>query len=899
MKIKSTFKKTLLIVTLFFSSFQGKAQAFSEDFANITTLVPGGWFMKNNSSPNGLTGWFQGNTAVFNAQNGAANSYIGANFNNSTLANTISNWLLTPTVTLRNGDVFSFYTRTTIDNLYPDRLQVRLSTSGTSTNVGTTPTSVGNFTTLLLDINPTLVTSVYPTTAFYQYTITISGLSAPTSGRIAFRYFVTNGGPNGANSDYIGIDNVVYTPYVCPTLSVAPTNITSGYAGTAYSQSLTQTGALGTPTYSISSGALPAGLVISVTGIISGTPNVVGQFNFTVSVNDASGCIGSTAYSLIISCPLNGATLNVSPSVVCSNLGVTPISGGSPSGGLYSGIGISGSTFNPTAGSQSITYTTIDNFGCTQTATSAITVNNAPIVSASSSSSAVCLGSSVTLTASGANSYLWSNGVANAVPFIPTSTANYTVTGTDGNNCANTASIAVTVNTLPSIFATASDTIVCYGDAVTLTGAGGSSYLWNNGVINATPFIITSSATYVVTGTNLLNCSANDTLTIIVNALPVVVANASSSSICLNDLLVLTGSGAISFVWDNGVIDGVAFSPIGTVMYIVTGSDNNNCSHSDSVTVVVNNLPTVIANASSSTICSSDSLVLTGVGAVSYVWDNGVIDGVTFSPVGTLTYQVIGTDINNCSNVDTTTVKVNIVPLVTATATAVTLCEGDSVVLAGIGAVSYDWDNGVVDGVAFSQSAGIVTYLVVGLDSNNCKSSDTITVTVNFAPVVDLSLSIAAICETGGILTLSGESPIGGTFTGSGVVGNTFDPSIGAGIYSISYTLSNLNGCSSSAVDTMTVDLCTDIKNMGIGQKINIYPNPSNGTFTLSYNQTKSGNLAIKIFDVQGKVLVNENLINFIGNYSNVFNLSSFVSGIYTVEITGSSKQVHEKVIIQ
>ena len=85
----------------------------TEGFDLITTLVPGGWVMQNNSSPVGTTGWFQGNSTVFPSQSGAADSYIGANFNNTTGTNTISNWLLTPPVNLQNGAQFSFWTRTT------------------------------------------------------------------------------------------------------------------------------------------------------------------------------------------------------------------------------------------------------------------------------------------------------------------------------------------------------------------------------------------------------------------------------------------------------------------------------------------------------------------------------------------------------------------------------------------------------------------------------------------------------------------------------------------------------------------------------------------------------------------------------------------------------------------
>lgn len=285
-------------------TIQLKAQSFTENFDDITTLVPGGWFMQNNSTIIGLTPtWFQGNGLdVFPAYNGGINSYIGANFNSTTGNNTISNWLLTPNRTFKNGDVITFYTRkpAPAPTDYPDRLQVRMSTNGTSTNVGIGATAVGDFTTLLLEINPTLVAGGYPI-VWTQYTITISGLSAPTSGRIAFRYFVTSGGPLGTNSDFIGIDNVVYTAYTCPALTVnnADGTLLDATKGIPYSgANFTQTGALGTPSFTISEGALPAGMSLSATGTLSGTPSEDGTFNFTVTVSDASGCSGSQAYTL-------------------------------------------------------------------------------------------------------------------------------------------------------------------------------------------------------------------------------------------------------------------------------------------------------------------------------------------------------------------------------------------------------------------------------------------------------------------------------------------------------------------------------------------------------------------------------------------------------------------------
>jgi hypothetical protein len=178
----------------------------TEGFDNVTTLSSAGWAATNNSSPLGTTGWFQGNN-TFPSQSGAANSYIAADFNNTTNSNTISDWLMSPAVSLQNGTQLTFYTRTVDDPQFPDRLQVRMSLNGASTNVGSTSTSVGDFTTLLLDINPTYTTTDYPS-AWTQFTVTLSGISTPTTGRLAFRYFVESGGPAGDNSDYIGIDSV-------------------------------------------------------------------------------------------------------------------------------------------------------------------------------------------------------------------------------------------------------------------------------------------------------------------------------------------------------------------------------------------------------------------------------------------------------------------------------------------------------------------------------------------------------------------------------------------------------------------------------------------------------------------------------------------------------------------
>jgi len=194
--------------------FDTRAQAITEGFDTVTSNDPmplPGWVAINNSKDPGGSLWFQGNPTVFASHAGAPNAYIGANFQATLGDSTISAWLLTPQRSLSNGDVIQFYTRTVTGSIYPDRLQVRLSTSGASTDVGAGPTGVGDFSTLLLDINPTYQVGGYPENWTVQ-TLTLSGLPSGASGRIAFRYFVENGGPDGVNSNYIGVDTFTFTP---------------------------------------------------------------------------------------------------------------------------------------------------------------------------------------------------------------------------------------------------------------------------------------------------------------------------------------------------------------------------------------------------------------------------------------------------------------------------------------------------------------------------------------------------------------------------------------------------------------------------------------------------------------------------------------------------------------
>ena len=293
------------------------AQQLVANFDNVAALPGAGWVFTNNSVPVGSTTWFQGNTAVFTSQAGAPDSYMAANFNAAAFGGNISLWALTPTLTnLQNGVTISFYTRTETAAPAPDRLELRLSLNGSSTDVGAGDTSVGDFTTLLLAVNPSLAGSGYPAT-WTQYSATLSGLPPGiSSGRFGLRYFVTDTATNG---DYIGIDSLIVSDGPAD-LTITKThvgNFAQGQVGAAYTITATNTG--GTPTSGTVTvvDTLPTGL--SATAFSGpGWTCVVG----TLTCTRADALAAGAAYPPIT------LTVNVAANAPASVVNSVTVSGG-------------------------------------------------------------------------------------------------------------------------------------------------------------------------------------------------------------------------------------------------------------------------------------------------------------------------------------------------------------------------------------------------------------------------------------------------------------------------------------------------------------------------------------------------------------------------------------------
>ena len=210
------------------------------------------------------------------------------------------------------------------------------------------------------------------------------------------------------------------------------------------------------------------------------------------------------------------------------------------------------------------------------------------VAAISSAGDTICVGSSTALSGSGALTYEWTGGIQNGVSFTPSSTNTYTVTGTDAIGCSNSASITLVLDSaVVSAFSSAGDTL-CVGTSTTLAGSGASTYVWTGGVLDGVSFIPTATEMYTVVGTNGNGCVDSASITLVLDSALVTAFSSAGDTICAGNSTTLSGSGALSYTWSGGVVDGVSFSPANTQTYTVTGVAANGCSNSASITIVVN-----------------------------------------------------------------------------------------------------------------------------------------------------------------------------------------------------------------------------------------------------------------------------------------------------------------------
>jgi len=675
----------------------------------------------------------------------------------------------------------------------------------------------------------------------------------------------------------------------------------------------TSVGSLGSNfQWSVVSGEAITGTNFSCTACSNPTASPSITTTYTVSSESTSGCVDYDTVIVTVNSIPTPSIYNDSPLAFCA--------GGSVE--LYTDTYVSYTWNTPSIDSFTVantpgiyTVTITDGNGCQNSANTTVSNYALPAISAGMAQT-ICPENTAQLLATGAISYVWDvdptlsqllidNPVAN-----PTSATTYTVTGTDGNNCTNTSTVTISLHSSPVIEA-GLPTTICVNDSTQLVATGASTYLWDaastmpiQNIDN--PWVYPTSQTkYIVTGTDVNNCTARDSVTISTNNLPFISAGVDQT-ICEGDSAHIFATGVLTYAWqaDPSLSDLNSSNPWATAAiqtsYIVEGEDINGCKNTDTVIVFVNLSPAVSAGVDTS-VCIGNSINLLASGAVSYLWTASPtlspvnVANPSVDPTTITTYTVQGTDINGCKATNDVQVSINSLPIVSAGIDAA-ICENDSIQLNASGADSYVWTfnptlASLIGDSPWAEPVTTTTYTVQGTDLNGCNGTGTVTISVNPIP-------LAPSITQDSIFVIS-DSIDGNQWYMDDVIlatetNDTLDyTSYGNGEYTIIYT--DANGCSSSSdavnatIEIVNVSIEEEVKEL----KLNIYPNP-----TIELINIESSDIIdeIVITDLNGKIVYLES--NIQQSLIQV-NLSELRNGVYLIRINSGENYNLKKIIKQ
>jgi hypothetical protein len=373
----------------------------------------------------------------------------------------------------------------------------------------------------------------------------------------------------------------------------------------------------------------------------------------------------------------------------------------------------------------------------------------------------------------------------------------------------------------------------------------------------------------VSSSSNVINVTVNQTPN-----QPSITIN-GSTTFCSGDSVILTSSSVVGNVWNTGATSqSITVQNSGSYSVQVL---SNGCSNSSTpITITVNpspSAPTIITSGPT-TFCQGSNVTLTTDASNGVIWT--VSNGNQY-PVATLIVQSNQSNIyatvtlNGCTSPPSQSVTTTVLPILTPSFTQLTaVCSGGIINLPSTSnnGVSGTWSPAI-------NNTATTTYTFTP-SSGQCANTQTMSVAVNPLPTVTLA-TFNSVCDTAGIVSLTGGSPAGGTYTGTSVSNNAFNTAIGIGSYPISYSFTNSNGCSSNALQNISVISCAgsnviELKENGIV----LYPNPTLDAFTVETSEDLNGKSFI-ILDVSGRVL---SMGTFTGSQTTI-QVSSLSTGTY------------------
>ncbi|MCX6269792.1 MAG: IgGFc-binding protein, partial [Bacteroidetes bacterium] len=545
----------------------------------------------------------------------------------------------------------------------------------------------------------------------------------------------------------------------------------------------------------------------------------VGTWPVTITYTDDNQCTNSYSTNITVS-PLPLVTFEP-PDPVCADIQSVNLIG-HPTGGTYTGTGISGDAFQPSIagpGTWTISYSWKDIYGCTNTASQDIIVYPLPAVSLSSVSAVCADAQPVTLTGTPPGGVFSGTGVSGnqffpAIAQAGSHILSYTIV--DGNGCRNVSQQNVTVYPVPLVSIDPVSPLCIDVSPFSLIGSPSGGVFTGNGMVGDVfdPVLAqlgSNNITYTFTDNN--NCSANTSIQIIVNQLPVVNL-APLAAVCLDAQPVTLQGTPLGGVFSGpGVVGDQLFpsvSQAGTHVVSYSFLDANGCFSQTSQSIIVHPLPVMSLGAQGPFCVDAPPVTLDGLPAGG-TYLGGGMNGDVFSPAQAgsgmwiITYSF--TDGFGCVNDTNQSILVNPLPVVSLDPLPVVCADAPVIALIGLPAAGVYSGQGIIDDTIHPDLAGagswVITYTFT--DANSCKNTAIQTIIINPLPDVQFT-AIGPLCVDVQPVTLS-ASPTGGIFTGTGVTGDIFNPALaGPGSFPVGYSFTDGNGCTNSVVQNIVVN---------------------------------------------------------------------------------------------
>jgi large repetitive protein len=602
--------------------------------------------------------------------------------------------------------------------------------------------------------------------------------------------------------------------------------------------------------------------------------------------------------------------------IICQQADSITISSASPSGGFWTGNGVSSNggfvPQNMSVGTFKLAYTYVNTTsGCRNADTLAVTVEAPPVVDAGPDDVYCLTNQNIVLSGqTPATGGLWNGpGIVNGITgLFNTQTAGglgynngdttYQVvyTYTANNGCFNRDTLNITVEFGEFVDAGLPDTLCINHGQFVLGGYTPLNGKWsgtgitdpNLGIFNTN---ISGTGTHTLTYTyGVGTCLKSDTKTIFVDALPLINAGVDQTLCIDNGLLTLSGYTPQGGLWSGtGIIDPNAgiFDPtvsnLGTFTLVYTFANPiTGCSDSDTKLVRIVPLPNVTAGGVVTYCNTPDQITIGDYTAYSPnngVWSGpGIIDandgifstvlagGLAWDGSDTtynLTYTY--TDAEGCDNSDILTVTVTYGDTVLAGSNQSVCIDAGFITLTNFSPLNGTWSGpGIINsaGIFDPTAAGLGTHILTyTFGSGTCLKTASKTIFVGEPPVISAGVD-QTVCIDNGLFQIQGFSPFGGVWTGTGVSANgIFDPSVGVGVYNLTYTFINsVTGCQAFDTKKITVAPLPSVTTASTALYCNIASNitltgytPAGGVWTgpgivdgnlALFNTTQAGGLA-------------------------------------------------------